>query len=330
MTAQLARLEHNYEGLTSHFQALNCAKQDEVLINAFNAVPNCLPATKDVYRFITPLATGQQKDKPIIPAMLVPAMLGMGYVESNDVENFKNRFLRKYGKEGVNWKFMNKRDLFSASSENKLVYKVPGKPSESIVVSKSAGNRAKWPFVTPRLAWRLIHESSKPIAKYFALLNHELVCILRERHTTQEEWEAALSESFELVDQTFVAPEEPDHLHDCVKAKVAELCNGKIEVTNRVGIADVESENAVFEIKPAHEWLHGIGQVLGYAFATKKQPVLVLYGEKSVKREVKAMCKQYKIDLVVLRSSKKAKRKLKRIVPQANRLASSKRLKTVR
>ena len=107
-------------------------------------------------------------------------------------------------------------------------------------------------------------------------------------------------------------------MHDCAKAKVAELCKGKIEVTNRVGIADVESENAVFEIKPAHEWLHGIGQVLGYAFATKKQPLLVLYGAKPVRNEVKAICKQYKIDLVVLRSSKRAKRERKRIVPQAS------------
>ena len=190
MTAQLARLEHNYEGFVSDFQALNCAKQDEALVNAFNAVPNCLPATKDVYRFITPLAAGPDKEKPIIPAMLVPAMLGMGYTESNDVENFKNRFLRKYGKEGENWKFMNKEDQFSASSEDKLVYKVPGKSSESIVYSKSAGNRAIWPFITPRFAWRLICESSKPIAKYryFALLNHELVRIFRERHTTKQEW----------------------------------------------------------------------------------------------------------------------------------------------
>ena len=79
MTAQLVRLEHNYEGLVSDFQALNCAKQDEALINAFNAIPNCLPTTKDAYRFITPLAAGPDKDKPIIPAMLVPAMLGMAY-----------------------------------------------------------------------------------------------------------------------------------------------------------------------------------------------------------------------------------------------------------
>ena len=98
MTAQLARLERNYEGLVSDFQALNYANQDEALINAFNAVPNCLPATKDAYRFITPLAAGPDKDKPTIRAMLVPAMLGMGYTESNDVEHFKARFLRKYGK----------------------------------------------------------------------------------------------------------------------------------------------------------------------------------------------------------------------------------------
>ena len=166
MTAQLAHLEYNYEGLVSDFQTLNCVKQDEALINAFNAVPNCSPATKDVYRFITPLAAGPDKDKPIIPARLVPAMLGTGYTESNDVENFKNRFLRKQGKEGENWKVMNKKDLFPQTFNlDRLEIPVPGRRGESIIYNKDAGNRAKWPFVTPRFARWLLTHTTKPVSQ---------------------------------------------------------------------------------------------------------------------------------------------------------------------
>ena len=71
--------------------------------------------------------------------MLVPAMLGMGYTESNDVEHFKARFLRKYGKEGENWKFMKKKDLFpQTSTVGRLEIPVPGRSSESIIISKDA------------------------------------------------------------------------------------------------------------------------------------------------------------------------------------------------
>ena len=111
MTAQIAHLEHNYEGLVSDFQALNCVKPDEALINAFNAVPNCLPATKDAYRFITPLAAVPDKDKPTIPAML-----GMTYKGIDDLDNFKKRFLKKYGKEVHDWIIMKNSEFFNSVS----------------------------------------------------------------------------------------------------------------------------------------------------------------------------------------------------------------------
>ena len=80
--------------------------------------------------------------------------------------------LSKHGEEGVNWKFMNKKDLFPQTSIGRLEIPVPGRPGERILISKSAGNRAKWPFVTQRFAhWLLTHTtkrvSQKPIDFYF-------------------------------------------------------------------------------------------------------------------------------------------------------------------
>ena len=202
MAAQLARLERNYEGLVSDFQALNYANQDEALINAFNAVPNCLPATKDAYRFITPLAAGPDKDKPTIPAMLVPAMLGMGYTESNDVENFKNRFLRKHGKEGENWKFMNKRDLFSQTFNlDRLEIPVPGRPGETIVFSKDAGNRAKWPFITPRFARWLLTHTTKPVSK-------QLIDFYFEVHDAARRLKQAIDAGYVTLKRKILDPDE--------------------------------------------------------------------------------------------------------------------------
>ena len=64
---------------------------------------------------------GSDKDKPIIPAILVLAML-------------ERRALT----------------------------------GESIIISKNAGNRAKWPFVTPRFARGLLTHTTKPISHHAA------------------------------------------------------------------------------------------------------------------------------------------------------------------
>lgn len=181
MNSQVSTLDSRYESIHTDFNALSLNKQEEALEETFNGIQGCLQETKACYRFITK-EMDTDPDEPRIPAMLIPAMLGMGYKEQNDVEHFKSRFLRVYGEEGTNWVIKTKRNVFSYTSRSgslenfqkcsnfyianggNLEFKIPGRESGSIILRKNAGNRANWPFITPRFARWLLTHMDRPIS----------------------------------------------------------------------------------------------------------------------------------------------------------------------
>lgn len=156
---------HKCDEIQNDFMVLKPKKQDEALVQAFINVPNCLPATKDVYLYIIK-KFNEGKDDFSIPAMLIPAMLGMGYTTSDDMKNFKNRFIKQLGKEGDDWIIKKKSDLFSIMViDDHIEFPVPGRENESIIIRKDAGNSAKWPFITPKFARFLLVQTTKPISR---------------------------------------------------------------------------------------------------------------------------------------------------------------------
>ena len=293
------------------FAQLSAGQQKEALEGAFNQVNDCHPATIPIYRYICQ-KFDEGADETSIPAMLIPAMLDMEYEGGKRADNFKTRYLQKFGSEGKDWCTMTKSQFFKDIDARIVKFKVPGWPAKSIIMSKQSGNHVKWSFVTPKFAWQLIGYARKPIAKYFTALNHNLVQILLQKYVSKEQWNEALQEAVETVDQDLFYSEQPERYHDIIKFHVAKCMNGRPEVSNDVGTADVESEDCVVEVKPLSAWLHGVGQVLGYSFATKKKPVLVLFGEvKQPKVYIRTMCQHHNIELVYIRTSQRKKRKRK-------------------
>ena len=158
-------LNSNTQHSNEVFNKLSNDEQEEVLEQAFHRFPNLSNKTIAVYRYIC-RKIDEGKDKLSIPAMLIPAMLGMTYKGKHAQKDFKNRFLKLHGVENRDWISYTKKDIFSnrgifAYSENILEFKVPGSPdAEPISISKSAGNTKEWPFVTPDFARELLMMST--------------------------------------------------------------------------------------------------------------------------------------------------------------------------
>lgn len=66
-------------------------------------------------------------------------------------------------------------------------------------------------------------------------------------------------------------------MHNVLRGELARFFKGRVESRNAFGVADVETADKVFEVKPCDEWMHGAGQVKAYFSATRKQPVLALF-----------------------------------------------------
>ena len=160
-----------------NFAQLSAGQQKEALEGAFKQVKDCHPATIPIYRYICQ-KFDEGCDDLSIPAMLVPAMLDMGFDGPYGPDNFKRKYLQKFGEEGRDWCMVTKTQFFKNSMSSKtddiencissdsgdVEYKVPGWPSKSFIISKRAGNKASWPFVTPRFARMLLKKPRKQIS----------------------------------------------------------------------------------------------------------------------------------------------------------------------
>lgn len=125
----------------------------------------------------------------IVPAMIVPAMLDMAYESVFDIQNTNVRMLKVHGVENIDWKQLRKSQILNVviddyieKIENSVTcgpyavpdgagvyWSIPGRPSAApIQVLRSAGNAAKWCFITPRFARVLILRSPQPLARGLA------------------------------------------------------------------------------------------------------------------------------------------------------------------
>lgn len=175
-TDRIQEIDREYSSLTQR-------KQATVLTEAFNNVKGCLPETKAVYEYITTQCKNGMNEFSI-PAMLVPAMLGLSYTSPMDAKNFVSRTLKKKGEEGKDWVTLRKNDFdFNCFMDDHIEFKVPGRENESIVISKNAGNAAKWYFITPAFARLLLFNTTQPVGRQlsqFYLAVHDSVLRLKE------------------------------------------------------------------------------------------------------------------------------------------------------
>lgn len=87
----------------------------------------------------------------------------------------------------------------------------------------------------------------------------------------------------------------------CAKA-LAEILNGSTEVTNDAGRVDVLTKNAVIELKIAHNWKHGIGQLLVYGYyypGRSLELVLVGAGADEYLAAARFHCNRFSISVSV-------------------------------
>lgn len=120
---------------------------------------------RDVYVYMTTMCI-EKKGELVIPAMLIPAMVGNEYAGRRAQTNFKDRYLDANGQRGVDWDFVAKATLFSMTSvDEDIEFSVPGSPGKSVVFSRSDGNRSKYPFVTPEFARHLVSSTGQDISR---------------------------------------------------------------------------------------------------------------------------------------------------------------------
>lgn len=87
-------------------------------------------------------------------------------------------------------------------------------------------------------------------------------------------------------------------MHDAIKKRIAVELDGEEEVINSFGVADVESEDYVIEVKPTSEFKHGLGQIICYATATGKRGRLHVFGADPTE-DMYRICKAHNVSLVV-------------------------------
>ena len=120
---------------------------------------------RECYVYITTKCL-DEKGKFVIPAMLIPAMVGNAYESKKDQENFVKRYLKTMGKEGVDWVFFTKRELLQPPSTSEgLCFPVPGGGGKQLVFSSADAPQKRYPFVTPEFARHLVSSTGQEISR---------------------------------------------------------------------------------------------------------------------------------------------------------------------
>ena len=92
-----------------------------------------------------------------------------------------------------------------------------------------------------------------------------------------------------------------DMTEETIQSELHKKLGGKIEVKTPVGRIDLLTDDKLIEIKKYKNWLHGMGQLIGYSnFYPKKEKMLYLFnvgdGELSY---VKKICKKHDVAVKV-------------------------------
>ena len=91
-------------------------------------------------------------------------------------------------------------------------------------------------------------------------------------------------------------------LHDAIRDELAKRWDGTPESSCCVGSIDVETSNSVCEVEPISTWKHGLGQVIAYAEATGKKPILCIFDDIIPKNVdiVKKICSSSGVKFVAM------------------------------
>ena len=253
------------------------------IIENINDVPN---KAKELGKFIFSIPF-EDDDKIIIPVLLVLKMIELTTRQSDYI----SRELLIKAREGIDFKVYKQTELFpngvSRFFGNKdLEYPVPNYPDETITISRTSHVSSKWAFITPRyMRLYLMGESKTNYGSYIRQMFDRILTMYRQTMSMQD-FNHVVDLANEYVSRHFIPDpnkyntDEPT-MHNRVRDHFANIYNGHVEVKNKYGIADIESEDKVFEVKHVKDWVHGMGQVNAYSRATSKPGVLILFSEYS-------------------------------------------------
>jgi hypothetical protein len=264
----------------AHCLSLGTSK---ILKMSMRATPEFGERVGGVYEYLASACLANPHNATI-PCMLVPAMLGMKYDQVFHQANFVRDFLKPGGRQGVDWKFMDRAKLFPDGC-NTHTFHVPGTGTSCgvdseplyLTLNRGKGPNEKFPYVTPLFARRMALMSRTDMGRFFSLLHLEISELLHTE-VSEARWAWSVASAHDSVLSSFFMTSDRDTTHNDVRDAIALFCGGQTEVCNKAGISDVETTGEVIEVKPAHQWTHGMGQVLAYAAVTGKHPVLALFG----------------------------------------------------
>jgi hypothetical protein len=248
---------------------------------------------KAVYLFMAQDHNGTGESDFVIPARVVASMIGYKITEHRHVVE---KILKKYGKKGVDWKYLSRAVVFKDS--NAVSYPIPG-TTGVIEWTKGRGNH-KYAFITLRFARELMLQSNTPLSATFKRIGAEAWdCIehIKITRPTEPEVVKFRTNVKRILDEASFDGSELSK-HNAIRDAIALQLRGQTEKKNSVGVADVETKDDVFEVKPLSEWLHGVGQILGYGMATKKRKRLILFSsDNTPSHECKRLCSEYDIHM---------------------------------
>lgn len=173
----------DFDGLAAGF--LELSEADRMQVMAKESVAKYMDETRAIYLYLVD-ACDKGKHDITIPAMLVPAAIGQEYETRHNQTHFVTRHLKKLGTEGVDWEFRDKTKLFANGTTSGFTeFPVPGQAEKKIVLRPDPRNRAKYPFVTPDFARKLILQSQTPVGReicaFYSVVHDETIDFIRGR-----------------------------------------------------------------------------------------------------------------------------------------------------
>lgn len=263
---------------------------------------------QEIYKYLVQVEA-RGKDEFIVPALFVYYFNGV----ETKMAHFDRDVTRKQSVANEDFKAFKNRDFRNGTvdvdsdpvAERKgdiVKYNVPGHPGKVVTVGEKTSNNSLYYFITPRRLRRLVVNNNTANGQFLNDFQPIFIELLRQELSVNKAKTVEYI-AFEQTDREFVPRVtflENDSHHDAVRDLVAERVAGVVEARNAAGIADIESNSTVYEVKPCSQWLHGLGQVLGYANATKKRPCLVTFGKCEPQRRkiMRSTCKKYGVSVM--------------------------------
>lgn len=291
------------------FSALPCQDQKSIKRRCMSKIIKS--KAKAVYECIRTEKENAEA-KFVFPAEFVVAMAKDKLPTDSVVRNFVKKSAYPHGMKGVDYIHVEFEDIgtilaktsfnVTRGVDDKALHKrpfvldVPGKAGKQIKIKYD--HRRRYTFLTASFVEDQISQMRSIVGEWFRKFHH-LLKVEMERYLNQKQKLVAQTTAYVVTQETFVPSCETQNWlrHNEVRDQIALSVGGTAEKKNRAGIADVESDDAVYEVKPTNQWLHGVGQVLGYATATQKKPILVLFGSRP-ENVVRDTCDHYEIELV--------------------------------